>query len=145
MLGNVTGDFCLSAEHLAGIFMKFYGRNKQRVRTALPLSCRIGLTSNNYLKVGVNALTADDECFRHNTENLPQLEKVLLVRSEILGLLVNTLTADDQYFCHNRENIPLPIQMRLSKTPKTFCCFVIAILKFTLNFEHFFKRVSLIA
>ena len=57
---------------------------------------------------------------------------------------VNTLTANDEYFCHNRENLPLPIQMRLFKKPRTFCCFFIAFLKSKLNFEVFFLKKSLI-
>ena len=40
----------------------------------------------------------------------------------------------------NRENLPLPIQMQLSEKPKTFSCNFIAVLEFTLNFEHFLKN-----
>ena len=43
-----------------------------------------------------------------------------LVRSKILGLVVNTLTANYEYSGSNGENLPLPIQMQLSKKPKTF-------------------------
>ena len=32
----------------------------------------------------------------------------------------NTFTANDENFRHNRENLLLPIQMQLSKKPKTF-------------------------
>ena len=43
-------------------------------------------------------------------------------------------------FRHNRESLPLPIQMQLSKKPNTFCCFFIAFLESTCNFEHFLKN-----
>ena len=35
-------------------------------------------------------------------------------------MFVHTLTVDGKYFCHNRENLSQPIQMQLSKNPKTF-------------------------
>ena len=57
-----------------------------------------------------------------------------------MELLVSTWTVDDEYCRHNRENLPLPIQMQLSKEPKTFCHFLIAFLKSKLNFEHFEKK-----
>ena len=50
------------------------------------------------------------------------------------------MTADYEYFCSNSENLPLPIQMQLSKKPKTICAFFIAYLESTLNFEHFGKK-----
>ena len=59
--------------------------------------------------------------------------------SEISGLLPNTLTAEFEYSRDNRDNLPLPIQMKLSKKPKTFRSNFIAILVSTLNFEHFQK------
>ena len=58
--------------------------------------------------------------------------------------LVNTLIADDDYFDHNKENLLLPIQIQLSKKPKTFCCIFKPFLESTLNFEHFEKTMSLI-
>ena len=63
----------------------------------------------------------------------------------MLDWVVNALTADDEYSRHNTENLPLPIQMQLSKKPKTFCCIFIAFLESALNFEHFEKKFSLIA
>ena len=44
---------------------------------------------------------------------------------------------DDDCFRHNRESLLLPIQMQLSKKPNTFCCFFIAFLESTCNFERF--------
>ena len=67
-------------------------------------------------------------------------ENAFLVKSEVLGLLVNTLLANNDYCCHNIENLPLPIQMQLSKKPKTFCFNFITSLKSRLNPEHFYKR-----
>ena len=49
-------------------------------------------------------------------------KKVFLIRSETLGPLDYTLTANYEYSCSNRENWPLPIQIKLSKKPSTFCC-----------------------
>ena len=53
---------------------------------------------------------------------------------------LNTLTTDDEYSFHNRENLQLPIQMQLSKKPKTFCVNFVAFLESTLNFKHFEKE-----
>ena len=64
---------------------------------------------------------------------------------EILALLAKTLTAVDEYSRHNTENLPLPIQMQLSKKPRTFCFFLIAFLESTLSFEQFVKKINLIA
>ena len=58
---------------------------------------------------------------------------------------VNTLTANYEYSRSNRENLPLPIQMQLSGKPKKFCQFFIAFLVFSINSEHFEKKMSLIA
>ena len=41
-------------------------------------------------------------------------------------LKFNTLTANYEYSRSNRENLPSPIQMQLSKKPKTFCCVFLA-------------------
>ena len=54
---------------------------------------------------------------------------------------LNTLTANYEYSRSNREHLPLPMQMQLSEKPKTFYQF----LESTLNFEHFEKKMSLIA
>ena len=54
------------------------------------------------------------------------------------------MTTNFEYSRSNREHLPFPIQMQLSETPKTFCQFI-AFLEATLNFEHFKKKISLIA
>ena len=60
--------------------------------------------------------------------------------SEILRLFVNTLTAGEKYSLLNRDNFTQPIQILVSQKEKTFCQFLSAFLKSTLNFEHFQKK-----
>ena len=72
-------------------------------------------------------------------------KKSLLVRCKILRLFVNTLIADDKYSFLNRENLRQPIQMHLSQKQKLFSQYSDAFLKFTLNFEHFRKKMTRIA
>ena len=69
----------------------------------------------------------------------------LYLISETLGLFVDTLTADDMYSWGYRENFTQLIQMQLSKKPKAFSQTFIAFLKFTKAFEHFGKKLSIIA
>ena len=69
----------------------------------------------------------------------------MLVLGKILGLFVNTLTDDDKYCLLYRDNLTQPIQIRLSQKQKTFSQFFSAFLKSTLNFEHFQKKMTLIA
>ena len=69
----------------------------------------------------------------------------MLVLWKILRLFVNTLTADDKYCLLYRDNLTQPIQIRLSQKQKTFSQFFSAFLKSTLNFEHFQKKMTLIA
>ena len=56
--------------------------------------------------------------------------KLFLIRSEILELPDNTLTADLEYSRSNIVNLTLPIQIKLSKKPQTFCWI------FILHFQH---------
>ena len=63
--------------------------------------------------------------------------RLVLVRSEVLGQLVNTLTADYKHSAWNRENLPQQVQTQISQERKTFSGFVIAFLKCTLNLEYF--------
>ena len=69
----------------------------------------------------------------------------MLVLCKILGLFVNTLTEDDKYCLLYRENLTQPIQILLSQKQKTFSRSLSAFLKSTLNFEHFQKKMTLIA
>ena len=69
----------------------------------------------------------------------------MLVLWKILRLFVNTLTDDDKYCLLYRDNLKQPIQILLSQKQKTFSQFFSALLKSTLNFEHFQKKMILIA
>ena len=69
----------------------------------------------------------------------------MLVLCKILGLFVNILSHDDKSFLLYRENLTQPIQIFLFQTEKIFCQFFSPFLKSTLNFEHFQKKITLIA
>ena len=69
----------------------------------------------------------------------------MLVLCKISGLFLNTLTDDDKYCLLYRDNLTQPIQILLSQKQKTFSEFFCAFLKCTLNFEHFQKKMTLIA
>ena len=64
---------------------------------------------------------------------------------KILRLFVNILPADDKYSLLNRENLKQPIQTHLYKKQETVPQFFCEFLKFTVNFEHFQKKMMLIA
>ena len=69
----------------------------------------------------------------------------MLVLRKILGLFVNTLTDDDKYCLLYRDNLTQPIQILLSQKQNTFSQFFSPFSKSTLNFEHFQKKMTLIA
>ena len=69
----------------------------------------------------------------------------MLVLCKILGLFVNTLSEDDRYCLLYKDNLLQPIQILLSQKQKTFSQFFSPFLKSTLNFEHFQKKLNLIA
>ena len=69
----------------------------------------------------------------------------MLVLCNLSGLFLNTLTDDDKYSLPYGDNLTLPIQILLSQKQKTFFEFFSAFLKSTLNFEHFQKKINLIA
>ena len=69
----------------------------------------------------------------------------MLVLCKFLRLLVKTLADDDKYSLLYRDNLTQPIQILLSQKQKTLSDFFSAFLKSTLNFEHFQKKVTLIA
>ena len=60
-------------------------------------------------------------------------------------MFVNILTADDKYYLLNRNNLRQPIQMQLSHKEETFPELISSFLKTVLNFEHFQKKMTLIA
>ena len=69
----------------------------------------------------------------------------MLVLYKILGLFVNTLSEDDKYCLLYNDNLLQPIQILLSQKQKIFSQFFSGFLKSTLNFEHFEKKINLIA
>ena len=60
-------------------------------------------------------------------------------------MVVNTLTADDKYSLVNKDNLTQPIRTQLSQKRKAFSQFFIAFSQCALNFEHFQKKMTLIA
>ena len=69
----------------------------------------------------------------------------MLVLCKILRPFVNTLSEDDKYCLLYKDNLLQPIQILLSQKQKTLSEFCSAFLKSTLNFEHFQKKINLIA
>ena len=69
----------------------------------------------------------------------------MLVLCKISGLFLNTLSEDDKYSLLYGDNLRQPIQILLSQKQKTFSQFLSPFLKSTLNFEHFQKKINLIA
>ena len=69
----------------------------------------------------------------------------MLVLCKILGLFVNTLSENDKYCLLYGDNLTQPIQILLSQKQKTFSQFGSAFLKSILNFEHFQKKINLVA
>ena len=69
----------------------------------------------------------------------------MLVLCKILGFFLNTLTDEDKYSLFYRENLTQPIQVLLSLKQKTFFQFFSTFLKSASNFEHFQKKMTLIA
>ena len=69
----------------------------------------------------------------------------MLVLWKILRLFLNTLTDDDKYCLLYRDNLTQPIKILLSQKQPPFSEFFSLFLKSTLNFEHFQKKMTLIA
>ena len=69
----------------------------------------------------------------------------MLVLWKMLRLFLNTLTDDDRYCLLYRDNLTQPIKILLSQKQHTFSKFFSLFLKSTLNFEHFQKKMTLIA
>ena len=66
--------------------------------------------------------------------------RLVLVRSEVLGQLVNTLTADYKHSSSNPENLPQQVQTQISQEPKTLSGFFVAFLKWTFDLEYFERK-----
>ena len=74
-----------------------------------------------------------------NTLEVGALEKVFFSNTQNTKT-VNTLTPDDEDYLLNRDNFKQRIQMQLSQKQKTFPEFVVAFLKYILNFKHLPKK-----
>ena len=55
------------------------------------------------------------------------------------------MTTDDKYSLLNRDNLTQPIPPQLSQKQKAFAQFFLPVSKSTLTFEHFQKKMTLIA
>ena len=74
-----------------------------------------------------------------------ELQKSLLDTWKFFSRFLNTLTTGDNYSLVSRDNWMQTIQMHFSKKQKVFSKFFTAFFEFALNFEHFQKRMTLIA
>ena len=79
------------------------------------------------------------------TVNVIELQKSLLDTWKFLRPFLNTLTADDRYSFISKNKWMKTIQMHLSRKPKIFSEFFCAFFELVLNFEHFEKKMTLIA
>ena len=74
-----------------------------------------------------------------------EFQKSLLETWKFFGRFLNTLTADDKYSLISRDNWMETIQMHLSQKQKIFSEYVSAFFESALNFEHFQKKMPLMA
>ena len=79
------------------------------------------------------------------TVEVIELKKSLLDPWKFFTPLLNTLTADDKYSLISRDKRMQTIQMHLSKKQIIFSEFFVAFFESALNFEHFQKKITLIA
>ena len=74
-----------------------------------------------------------------------ELQKSLLETWKFFSRFFNTFTADDKYTLISRDNWMQTIQMHLSQKQNIFSEFFSAFFESELNFEHFQKKMTLIA
>ena len=74
-----------------------------------------------------------------------ELQKSLLETWKFFSRFFNTFTADDKYSLISRDNWMQTIQMNLPQKQKIFSGFFSAFFESALNFEHFQKKMTLIA
>ena len=79
------------------------------------------------------------------TVKVIELQKFLLDTWKFFRPFLNTLTADDSYSVISKNKWMQTIQMHLSQKPKIFYELFCAFFEFVLNFEHFQKKMTLIA
>ena len=74
-----------------------------------------------------------------------ELQQSLLETWKFFSCFFNTLTADDKYSLISRDNWMQNIQKHLSQKQKVFSIFLAVFFEFALNFEHFQKKMTLLA
>ena len=74
-----------------------------------------------------------------------ELQKCLLDTWKFFRPFLNTLTADDRYSFISKNKWMQTIQMHLSRKAKIFSELFCAFFEFVINFEHFQKKMTLIA
>ena len=79
------------------------------------------------------------------TVKVIELEKSLSETWNVSRLFVNTLTADYKYSLISKDNSMETIEGHLSQIQKIFSNFFSAFFESALNFEHFQKKMNLIA
>ena len=79
------------------------------------------------------------------TVKVIEMQKSLLDTWKFFRPFLNTLTADDSYSLISKNKWMKTIQMHLSQKPKIFSELFCAFFEFVLNFEHFQKKMTLIA
>ena len=79
------------------------------------------------------------------TVKVIELQKFLLGTWKFFRPFLNTLTADDRYSLISKKKLMQTIQMHLSQKPKIFSELFCSFFEFVLNFEHFQKKMTLIA
>ena len=74
-----------------------------------------------------------------------ELQKSFLETWKFFGRFLNTLTADDKYSLISRDNWMQTIRIHLSQKQKIFSEFFSEFLESALIYEHFPKKMTLIA
>ena len=74
-----------------------------------------------------------------------EFQKSLLETWKFFSPFFNTFTADDKYSLISRDNWMQTIQKHLSQKQKKFSQFFSGFSESALNFEHFQKKMTLIA
>ena len=74
-----------------------------------------------------------------------ELQKSLLDTWKFFWTFLNTLTANDKYSLNSKDKWMELIQMHLSQKQNIFAQFFSAFFESPLNFEHFQKKMTLIA
>ena len=115
----------------------------------MPVKSRFrGVFHNKHGKMAQGLLKSAQRYLDHIYSSLWTLfswKKSMLELWKLLRLFVNTLTDNEKYSLLYRDNLTQQIQILLSPKPKTFSQLSSEILKSTLNFAHFQKKITLIA